>query len=288
MSKVFCSIYNGIGNQLFSYTLGLYLSKKYNKELVIDLTKLNFINVLSAIGIKKDTHRDYELHKIGFIHPVKKIGLIEFTRKIKSVGKNKYVIADFRKSKYELGKVGENQDIYVVGWGDIRLINEVLPEMKAKFTANFELNPKIENALRIIRENNSIAVHIRRTDFLDPKISGHSIGICNENYYGNAIQSIKQEIEDPFFVYFSDDIEYVKNNFDNKNSYFVEGNAGYEDFYLMSMCKHFILANSTFSFWAAMLSKSEQKIVYSPEYWYNSPLRQADFIPDEWKKISIR
>jgi hypothetical protein len=288
MSKVYCSVYNGIGNQLFSYALGLFLAKKYKKELIIDLTKLNQINFLSRIGFKRDLRREFEIHKIGFVHPLKRFNLIEFTRKFKFVKSNRFVIADFRKSHYDLGKVSSNQQIYSIGWGDFNIVKEVLPEMKTKLAANFEITPKIAAALKLISEKNSVAVHVRRTDFLDPKISDYSIGICSDTYYKNAIQLINNKIENPYFIYFSDDIEHVKSNTDNSNSYFVEGNAGFEDFYLMSLCKHFVLANSTFSFWAAALNNSIQKTVCVPEYWYNSPLRQAEFIPAEWERIPVQ
>jgi hypothetical protein len=288
MSKVYCSVYNGIGNQFFSYALGLFLAKKYNKELIIDLTKLNQINFLSGIGFKRDLRREYLLDKIGFSHPVKNFGFIEFSRKMKLVKSKRFVIADFRKSHYDLGEVNPNQHIYSIGWGDFNIVKEVLPEMKAKLTANFEINSKISEAIKLIQEKNSVAVHVRRTDFLDAKISGYSIGICSDAYYTNAIRFIHKKIENPFFIYFSDDIEYVKSNMSTENSYFVEGNTGFEDFYLMSLCKHFILANSTFSFWAAALNNSLQKTVCVPEYWYNSPLRQAEFIPAEWERIPVQ
>lgn len=287
MSKVFCSVYNGIGNQLFSYALGLFLAKKHNKELVFDLTKLNQINLLSRIGLKRDVRREFELQKIGFVHPVQKFGLKEFTRKLRVLKNRKFVVADFRKSHFDLGEVKQNQHIYSVGWGDFNLVKEVLPEMKSKFSAKFEINPGIAEALKLIGENNSVAVHVRRTDFLDPKISGYSIGICSETYYTNAIKFISNRVKNPLFVFFSDDIEYVKTNLKTENSYFAEGNTGYEDFYLMSQCKHFILANSTYSFWAAVLNNSGSKIVCVPEFWYNAPLRQAEYIPDQWQKIPI-
>lgn len=287
MSKIYCSVYNGIGNQLFGYALGLHLSKTYNKELIIDLTKLNFINFRSKIGLKRDLQREYELDKIGFIHPIKKFSLIEFLKNVKYLRNNNFVIADFRKSHSSLDEVLANQQIYVTGWGDFNLVKKILPEMRRKFFPNFEINRQIEEVIKLISEKNSVAVHVRRTDFLDPKISDYSIGICSDEYYNNAINFIKEKIENPFFIFFSDDISYVKEKMDTGNCYFVEGNTGYEDFYLMSLCKHFILANSTFSFWAAVLNKEKNKIVCVPEYWYNAPLRQADYIPHDWKKIPV-
>jgi hypothetical protein len=287
MSKIYCRIYNGIGNQLFGYALGLYLSKKYNKALFIDLAKLNQINFLSKIGLKKDTIRKYELEKLGFIHPFKKCYFWGSFININFLTGRNYLVADYRKSHIELGQVAQEKDISLIGWGDFNIVKEIIPEMRKRFQPNFELSSSILYDKKLIVENNSVAVHIRRTDFMDARIGKSFNGICTETYYQNAIDHIKREVENPFFVIFSDDVDYVRKNMKIDNSYIVDENTGYIDLYLMSMCKHFILANSTFGFWAAMLNSSENKLVCVPEYWYNNPLRTADYIPKEWIKIKI-
>jgi hypothetical protein len=287
MSKIYCRIYNGIGNQLFGYALGLYLSKKHNKELFIDLAKLNQINFLSKIGLKKDTIRKYELEKLGFIHPFKKFSISGFFIKFKFLISRKYLVVDFRNSHFELGQIPQNKDIFLIGWGNFNVVKDIIPEMRKRFKPNFEISPSISYDKKVIVENNSVAVHFRRTDFLDARIGKIFNGICNESYYKNAIRQIKGVVENPFFIIFTDDIDYVRENMKIDNSYVVDGNAGYIDLYLMSLCKHFILANSTFGFWAAMLNNSENKLVCVPEYWYNNPLRMAEYIPEEWFKIKI-
>lgn len=287
MSKIYCRIYNGIGNQLFGYALGLYLSKKYNKALFIDLAKLNQINFLSKIGLKKDTIRKYELEKLGFIHPFKKFYFWGSYININFLTGRNYLVADYRKSHFELGQVAQEKDIFLIGWGDFNIVKEIIPEMRKRFQPNFEISSSILYDKKLIVENNSVAVHIRRTDFMDARIGKSFNGICTETYYQNAIDHIKREVENPFFVIFSDDVDYVRRNMKIDNSYIVDENTGYIDLYLMSMCKHFILANSTFGFWAAMLNSSENKLVCVPEYWYNNPLRTADYIPKEWIKIKI-
>ena len=287
MARIYISIYNGIGNQLFSYALGLYLSKKYHRQLILDLSKLTMINFLSGIKLKKDTIRNFEIDKIGFTDPVVKFNYLQFMRKQNWIHENKKLFFDFRKNHFDLIKVNSNADLYCTGWGDFNLVKEILPEMRAKFSPNFKITKNFEATRKLIREKNSVAIHFRRTDFLDPKVSEYAIGISNDKYYQNAIQLINKKVENPFYILFSDDIDYVKENFKIENCYVVEGNTGYEDLYLMSLCKHFILANSTFSFWAAIFNDKNDKVVCVPEYWYNAPLRQADFIPEEWTEIAI-
>jgi hypothetical protein len=287
MSKIYCSIYNGIGNQLFGYALGLYLSKKYGKEIVLDLSKLNTINFRSRIGLKKDTIREFELDKIGFTDKVVQLNLRNFFKKITWLSKKKMLFFDFRESYAEQKMIDCDADFYCLGWGDFRIVNEILPVLRSRFIPKFEITEKLAAIKNVILKKNSVAVHLRGTDFLDKKINGFAIGLCTDEYYSNAIRFINENIANPYFIIFSDDPEYFKQKLKIENSLVVTGNKGYEDLYLMSLCKHFILANSTFSFWAAILNTNQNKTVCVPEYWYNSPRRQADYIPDDWTKIAI-
>ena len=285
MGKVYCSVYNGAGNQLFGYALGLYLSRKYGKQLHIDLTKLNTINALSKTGIKKDTARSYELAQLGFNEPVRQFHPVEFLRKSKLLAPKKYAIADFRNGTMD--ELNGAQHIYSLGWGDLSVVKKVLPEMKKKFSPGFIVNRETEEILHTIRDKNAVALHVRRTDYLNGKTGNRFGGICTETYYQNAIEHIQKHTDNPYFVVFSDDTEYVKNNLKVPNGIFAGGNPGYVDLYLMSRCNHFILANSTFSFWGAMLNENENKLVCAPEYWYNRPLEKENYIPEAWERIKI-
>ena len=83
-------------------------------------------------------------------------------------------------------------------------------------------------------------------------------------------------------------MEFVTNNLKLENSHFVKDNPGHVDLFLMSNCKHFILANSTFSYWAAMLNDRKEKTICVPEFWYNNPLEAAGYVPEDWTKITIQ
>ncbi len=286
MGKVYCSVYNGIGNQLFGYALGLFLSREYGKELHIDLTKLNTINSLAKAGFKKDTTRKYELSLLGFNEPVRQFHPVEFLRKSTVLIPKNYAVVDLRKNRMN-SKVNGAQHIYCVGWGDLSVVKKVLPEMKKKFSPGFKVKPEIKEILQTIQDRNAVALHVRRTDYLNGKTGVRFGGICTETYYQNAIEHVQKNTDDPYFVVFSDDADYVKNNLKVPNGIFAGGNPGYVDLYLMSRCSHFILANSTFSFWAAMLSENEEKTVFVPEYWYNRPLSKEEYIPEEWERIKI-
>lgn len=118
---------------------------------------------------------------------------------------------------------------------------------------------------------NSVSVHIRRGDYLLRKHSKIH-GLCSLEYYLQAIQFIKSKSKDPVFYFFSDDIPWARENFCNPSYKFVDCNSGSNsclDLYLMSQCKHNIIANSTFSWWGAWLNRNKEKIVVAPSVWFN-------------------
>lgn len=127
-----------------------------------------------------------------------------------------------------------------------------------------------------------VSLHVRRGDYLKYSQHHHNLSL---SYYRNAIDYFKGYK----FVVFSDDIEWCKDNFKGDQFTFVEGTDDIQDLYLMSMCKHHIIANSTFSWWGAYLNKSEDKIVVYPDKWFgslNSHMKTWDLFPEEWVCLS--
>ncbi len=118
----------------------------------------------------------------------------------------------------------------------------------------------------------SVAIHVRKgKDYLS-RIWYQKT--CPIEYYRKAVNLIKEKIKNPRFYVFADDKEWVKENFTDFDYTLVEGNpiAGYGshfDMQLMSLCKHNIISNSTYSWWGAFLNKNANKIVVCPEIWFN-------------------
>ena len=115
------------------------------------------------------------------------------------------------------------------------------------------------------------------------------------DYYYNAIEKISENVIDPHFFIFSNDIDWVKKNLDlylNKLKYTFVDNSNIDDssiadLYLMSRCKHHIIANSTFSWWGAWLNPSTDKVVIAPARWYVGELNNStvDLIPSNWIRL---
>lgn len=149
----------------------------------------------------------------------------------------------------------------------------------------FKLNEANSNILKIIKERNSISVHIRRGDYM--QLGWLYSGICTEHYYETAINMMKKKVDNPFFIFFSDDPEWVKSQYHLSNMEVVDWNKGEDSFidmFLMSNCKHMILANSTFSYWAARFNKGVKSVI-CPVRWNNSK-PGPNLSLDNWIKVN--
>jgi hypothetical protein len=153
---------------------------------------------------------------------------------------------------------------------------------------NFEKN--------ILSTYNSVSIHIRRGDYVSNKLFNSMLGVLPESYYFNAIKYIRTVVEKPAFFVFSDDIDWCKIVFQKeKDVFFIENEkskrGAASDLKLISICKHNIISNSSFSWWGAWLNKNPNKIVCAPKRWVseenigNKLIHAIDILPDKWIKF---
>jgi hypothetical protein len=149
-----------------------------------------------------------------------------------------------------------------------------------------------QKTLLDIRNNNSISVHVRRGDYISNSVINSYHGVCDMAYYKDAIARIRSIVNEAVFFVFSDDMEWAKAEFQDIPSIrFVENNSGpssYMDMMLMSNCKHNIIANSSFSWWAAWLNINSAKIVMAPARWFADKEKNHqinDLIPTGWIRL---
>lgn len=166
-------------------------------------------------------------------------------------------------------------------------VQEVEDILRREFTFCKSKDDRLQNVVRDIKAKNAVAVHIRRGDYLN--VSEMYGGICTKDYYQQAMDAIKVKVEKPIFYFFSDDIEWVKDNFREENVMYIEPQMfddyhDWYDMYLMSECKHNIIANSSFSWWGAWLNNNNNKIVIAPKKWVNADSME-DICPENWIRI---
>ena len=157
-----------------------------------------------------------------------------------------------------------------------------------------ELSEDFVNHCKEIRENdNSVCFHVRRGDYLNEKYRDKFL-VCTEDYYRKAFKYINEHISNPRYYVFSDDIEWVKNNYSFIQSQEVEfvDNGGelavLYDFLMMKECKHFVMSNSTLSWWVQYLAENEDKLVVAPSRWLNDKFGNRDIYQDTWHLIDSK
>lgn len=260
----------GLGNQMFQYAFLCYLQSAGND------VELN----ISDFQVHSH-HNGFELERIfGITGPynysVSKIGTNNnslFIRSLKKllhariVNQNEYY-ENINLSNIPLKKIEQNILFYGY-WQNKKYLKCVREKLKSDFSFP-TLNDKNKVLYEKIKNKDSVSVHIRRGDYLkDESLSS----ICDIVYYKEAIKLCQKRIDDPVFVFFSDDIKWCRDNFHNLKAIFVDWNTGvesYRDMQMMSLCSHNIIANSTFSFWGAWLNNNMEKIVIAPVKWTTS------------------
>jgi hypothetical protein len=191
-------------------------------------------------------------------------------------GRKDYVIPD--KKTIIVGGNFENSKYF----------NDIRPLLLKEFTPKYAPLEHNKQLYEVINSGNSICVTIRRGDYLRPE-NRRTLFLCDEAYFNKAIERMKSLISHPVFVFFSDDIEWVKSTFEVEGvpCYYEQGNDPiWEKLRLMYSCKHFIISNSTFSWWAQYLSRNENKVVISPNRWYNAPYK-SPLIEDSFITIEV-
>ena len=259
----YIKLFAGLGNQIFQYIYGLYN----------ELNRKKVIYILSKS--KNDITEIFDLKDIKIFAPqgkLKKLRLL--LKKIWA----KYIIRSYETGFY--------QEVRFVD-----CVNEKLDISKVLKFKNIEKYNKTKVYESIKKNDNSISIHIRGGDYLTAQDTYG--GICTAEYYKKAIDYFNKKMDNCFFYIFTNDVEYSqellsKINFDTENFVIVQPeedyckNPGY-DLYLMSKCKHNIIANSTFSWWGAYLNHNANKIVITPSKWTNKEKNTLELIkPENW------
>lgn len=262
-------VFGGLGNQMFQYAFMLYLQEK-NADVKLNISDYQV----------HEHHYGFELEKVfGISGPYTKepcsFTINQNSIFIRSVQKLFHcTIGNSKEVKEYQGHMIINKDTFVEDvffngfWQDVRYIKNHEKNLKEAFQFAQPLGDKNQQAFDSWKNRETVSVHIRRGDYMNNSSLG---GICDMEYYKSAVDYIKENIENPLFVFFSDDIPWCKEAFADLKAEFVNWNQGqdsYRDMQMMSLCKHNIIANSTFSWWGAFLNENPDKKVIMPKKWF--------------------
>ena len=162
--------------------------------------------------------------------------------------------------------------------------------MRREFVIKYQQDAQSQMFSDRIQSTESVSLHVRRADYIQNALTNKIHGTCDQDYYDRAIRYIAERVIDPHFFIFSDEPEWVKENLKIDFPMTVvdcnDASRNYEDLRLMSTCKHNIIANSSFSWWGAWLNPNPDKLVITPEQWFNDKKRNTkDLIPEQWVKM---
>ena len=282
----------GLGNQLFQL-LAYQRLLELHDNIFIDVSEYNFPFNNGYRRFDLDSFTIPKLNYISFSNSIKKMIFYKiFYRKVKLFSnsfKKKLLLIDSQKSSLlsdDLHEVPDNS--YIEGYfGQIRFLSNWF-EKFFTFKSKIVNNKSINKAYNTIMNSNSVSVHVRRSDYLLE--SERYGGICTVDYYKKAMLFFQKKIENPIFYFFSDDIEWCKETFVADKIIFVDktfvdyNNSTVEDLFLMSCCRHNIIANSTYSWWGAMLNRNFDKIIIRPPKWASDNDGEEIF-PKNWITI---
>jgi len=278
----------GLGNQMFQYAFGFALSKRLGAEY-----KLHFVSNLC------DSPRVYELDKFNISATPASAGDLKHLRisqsKIQLLFQKIHILKSNIRSEgsisFQKSALNYLDDSYLQGyWQSELYFPNVSSELRKEFTFKRKLTGKNKSLANHIKNHTAISVHIRRGDYVDNAKTNIFHGVCGIDYYKMAKQFIGEKVKNPTFYYFSDDPEWVKQNFkSNWEDQYVDWNVAknsHIDMQLMSLCNHNIVANSSFSWWSAWLNSNPKKIIIAPSQWYANPhIDTSTIVPKDWMKI---
>ena len=184
-----------------------------------------------------------------------------------------------------------NKSCYIIGyWQSEKYFKSINETILNDFQLNIQPDNYHINLANQINNCNSVSVHVRRGDYLEDEKINSVHGILNNLYYYSSIELITTLVGEPHLFFFSDDIDWVKNNFYLQFPHtFIDKdflNKDSKDMWLMTQCKHNIIANSSFSWWGAWLNKNQDKIVIAPKNWFQNPKMNSDnIVPENWVRL---
>jgi len=284
-------IYGGLGNQMFQYAVGRVLSLVRHVALVLDISEFD----------AKAQHQGFELDRVFGLntrHISRQQLLRLFGWRVNSLPQRlaarwpHFPLADKRiiiepHLDYWSGIDDAPSTSYLRGfWQSEQYFQACEDLIRSDFQFKAPLMGQALDWAGQMQLGQSVSLHIRRGDYIENSATRAYHGVCSLDYYMQAVAAIASQVSQPKFFVFSDDLDWARDNLRiDYPVHFVNGNEGvssYRDMQLMSLCRHHIIANSSFSWWGAWLNARTDKMVFAPARWFASRSTPKSLYPDHW------
>jgi len=292
---VIAQITGGLGNQLFQYAAAKSLSLHHNVPLLLEISSFHREELPDL-----EVPRNFELFHFNgiteeIISPQEIDSLINVR---KGIALPKLIIPAYKKSVYtepfyhhDKNFFKSKKNVFLKGgWQSEKYFKPHENEIRNNLHLKSALVERVIEKANALKIENSVAVHVRRGDYLRKKIIHEWHGVMEKDYYAKAFDTLDSKTKNLKVYYFTDDTDWVsKNLLPLQRGEIVSGNIAqthYEDLYLMSHCRNNIIANSSFSWWGAWLNSYHDKIIIAPKKWFDKGFKDTqDVIPSEWIRI---
>lgn len=291
---IIVKLMGGLGNQMFQYAAARSLSLRHGTELKLDLTFL-------AGDQAGNTPRTFELGHFNISAANASPQEIALLNGKESTARKTFLSRFYPKGCrygwYREKQFNVNPEFFLLPdnvhlegyWQSERYFESMSETIRKDFTLKYSpagLNLELAEEIRSV---NSVSMHVRRGDYVSDEKTRMMHDVCDLEYYCRAEEKITQSVDEPQFYVFSDDPEWVAANLKlHHPARFVRHNQGmaHEDLRLMSLCRHHVIANSSFSWWGAWLAGQSDRLVIAPQRWFNdSSMQVCDLVPARWYKI---
>lgn len=291
---VISNLIGGLGNQMFQYAAGRAHSLARDLPLRLDISGFATYSL----------HQGFELQRIfncaaDIADQTDKNGILgwQLLPGIRQVVSRPSMSA-FRLKGFVLephfhywnGIKKITSNCYLSGyWQSEKYFLVIAEQIRKDFLFRLPLEHANSELAKQIDKTCAVSLHIRRGDYVHNSKTAATYELCSLDYYNASIRHVVERLQNPYFFIFSDDIAWAKNNLKiNCKFQYVEHNQGvdsYNDMRLMSLCKHNIIANSSFSWWGAWLNTNSEKIVIAPKRWFANEINTQDLIPQSWVRL---
>jgi len=292
---VVAALIGGLGNQLFQYAVARSLADRHGASLLLDTSGFENYPLrryeLGELNIRADIAQPEDLLFFKRRQHMSWLGKTfdRMVSKFHPDGNSR--IFNEKAFVYDQNIYQQIPPVYLSGyWQSERYFSDKADAIRVDLSLRRPLDQVCQVFIESIRKTNSVSLHVRRGDYVSNAVTARLHGTCSLDYYRAGVAHIASIIEDPHFFIFSDDMDWVAHNLPLTHmSTLVDVNGadrGIMDMALMKACRHHIIANSSFSWWAGWLNPSPDKIVVAPRRWFNEANHDtSDLLPASWVQL---
>jgi len=279
----------GLGNQMFQYAAGRSLALRLGTQLSLDISwflcRKERQFALDKLSIQADIHAS----RLRMPDLVKSLE----SRISRKWAKKRMGLEIHREPHFHFCPkvLAVKHPVYLEGyWQSERYFDFCRDVIASDFALQEKLPEKCRSMLEQIQAADAIGIHVRRGDYVSDPATTRVHGPCSPDYYRISLEMVATGLDQPHGFVFSDDVEWVRNHFCAPFPITVvdvnRAKEAYWDLHLMAACRHFVIANSSFSWWAAWLGRRPGKRVVAPRRWFQKEdLNTSDLIPADWMRI---